>query len=137
MSMLLPLSELRARYLLSRDAFRTQDMSVKARAFMPSTGLKTSVFRVLGLSENQTWALGNEHVAQPQGRRLHGWAEVPESQVASIGLVVEPDDDPPRHANIAGWPPEKHRQKLLAQELAAIAVLKLRAGEGAGSTAPP
>ena len=46
--------------------------------------------------------------------------------VRETGLTIDPDNDPPRHANILGWPEEKSEQKLIALELSESAKLKLR-----------
>jgi hypothetical protein len=48
-------------------------------------------------------------------------AQVRESQLDV--LAAEP---PPRHANLVGWPSEKSEQKLIAKQLAAGAILKLK-----------
>jgi hypothetical protein len=39
---------------------------------------------------------------------------------------LEPDDNPPRHANIVGWPAGKDAQKSLAQQLASETELILK-----------
>jgi len=36
-----------------------------------------------------------------------------------MGLELQRDDKPKRHAEIVGWPGEKHKQKMLAMNLAA------------------
>ncbi len=38
--------------------------------------------------------------------------------VASVGLRLVADDNPPRHADIAGWPTEKDATMSAAQQLA-------------------
>src|SRR5690606_37673168 len=48
--------------------------------------------------------------------------------ITQVGLRLERDDNPPRHASIAGWPPDKHEWRSLAQELAAAAELHVRPG---------
>ncbi|MDY7000562.1 MAG: hypothetical protein SVS15_02120 [Thermodesulfobacteriota bacterium] len=116
-----------ARYLLERrNYFSIENKRVKPKAFMPARDLKLSVYRVEGLTDQELWEIGENSVAQPSGRTLHGSAEILASRVLEKDLNIDPDDIPPRHANVIGWPQEKHEQKSVAQELAAVAVLKLR-----------
>jgi hypothetical protein len=91
----------------------------------PNT-LSASVFRVRDLSEEQIWNIGEDHVAEPRGKVLYGRADLNVNDVTSQGLKLDPDNNPPRHANIVGWPPEKDRQLLLAQELAHASFLTIR-----------
>jgi hypothetical protein len=88
--------------------------------------LTASVFRVRHLSEDEIWEIGEVYVASPRGKTLHGRADLNVRHVTSLGLRLDPDDHPPRHADIAGWPLEKDRQLLLAHELAAAASLVSR-----------
>jgi len=96
---------------------------------MPPPDLRLSVFRTDGLTLEKVWEIGNREVinfmAQP--KELYGVADIKVSQVKKVNLEVDPNDNPPRHANIIGWPPEKPRQMLIATELAAAAKLVLRA----------
>lgn len=90
---------------------------------------KTSVFRVDGLSQTDVAKIGAAHVASRLGRPLHGWGRLTVQSVISVGLQIEADDVPKRHANIVGWPEGKARkseQQLLAQMLAEAATLVLR-----------
>lgn len=82
-----------------------------------------SVFRITGLSEDEIWALGDN--VNPGGDTT-GRADVAERAVTEVGLQVEHDNDPPRHANIRGWPDDKPQRKALALRLARIAVLHVR-----------
>ena len=45
-----------------------------------------------------------------------------------VHLKVKLDNDPPRHANIYGWPEEKAEQKVLALKLAEQAELRWAPG---------
>lgn len=84
------------------------------------------MFRVQGLTERQIWTLGDAYVALPPGNELRGRAELSVEQIVGVGLRVEPAEPPPRHANIVDWPGEKHEWMSQAQELAALATLRLR-----------
>ncbi len=90
----------------------------KAAAFMPPKDLKLSVFQIVGLRIPAIWRLGVVHVAGPSQRTLYGRADVRRTVVDEVGLAVEADNDPPRHAAIVGWPIEKSAQKLYALDLA-------------------
>jgi len=113
-----------ARYILSRNHFSRQNSRVKSAAFMPQN-LRLSVFQIKGLDENSIWEIGEVYVAKPSKRTLHGRGDIIVSAVHQIGLGLSPDNEPPRHADIVGWPEGKSEQKLLAEELAADATLRL------------
>jgi len=118
--------ELTARYLHQRDHFAPVSGRVKPRAFHPAPkDHKTSVFRISGLSENEIWRFGEVYVAAVVERKILARAEVSVGQVDGIGLRVETDEPPPRHANITGWASEKDQWMSQAQELAALATLRL------------
>lgn len=116
-----------SRYLLSKTQFSQQNNRVKSSAFMPPSDLRLSVFRTQGLSDGEIWELGEEEVVQkaPTPKTLYGRAEIVALTVSAVGLKVHPDNTPPRHANITGWPQEKSAQKLIALQLAEEATLKL------------
>ena len=120
--------EMLARYLLSRSQFSRHKQLVKSSAFMPPPSNELSMFRIDGLPEAQAWRLGLTHVAEPQQRTLYGRADLGTATVAGVGLSARPDDDPPRHVSVVGWPEEKHAQKLIALQLAQAAALRLPPG---------
>lgn len=100
---------------------------MKPRAFQPAAkDNKTSVFRTIDLAEEEVWRLADEHAAGDRGK-AEARAVLLVRQVTDAGLRVEPDDIPPRHANLAGWPTAKDEWKSIAQELAAEATLIVRA----------
>ncbi|MDH3975577.1 MAG: hypothetical protein OEV42_14965 [Deltaproteobacteria bacterium] len=122
-----------SRFLTSRSHYSPNAplpaKRVKYGAFMPMMHegkWECSVFRIDGLREDEVWHIGEAQIAK-SSRKVHGRADI---QVLSIGkksLNVEPDNNPPRHANIKGWPEEKSAQKLKAQELALEANLAFKA----------
>jgi hypothetical protein len=93
---------------------------------MPAPNGETSVFRISNLSDNEIWEIGTSEVAQKRGLPLLGRADISAFHVFDKNLKVIPDNKPPRHANIVGWPEEKSEQKLIAMELAENAQLHLR-----------
>jgi hypothetical protein len=99
---------------------------VKAPAFMPHPDtLDLSVFRIQGLNKDETLEIGEAHVAHPD-RTLHGFAEILAAIIYDQKLRLHPDDTPPRHADVTGWPISKSEQKLIAQQIAATAQLHLQ-----------
>ena len=116
-----------ARFLLQKNNYSISKKTVKPVAFLPNpSNLETSVFRIMGLTDNDIWNIGETYVTGPQGKNLHGHGVVIIINIQNLGLFVIPDNVPDRHANITGWPVEKDKQLSIAQELAAIATLKLK-----------
>lgn len=116
-----------ARFLFNRKHYAREKGRVKPRAFQPAAkDNKTSVFRTIDLAEEEVWRLADEHAAGDRGK-AEARAVLLVRQVTDAGLRVEPDDIPPRHANLAGWPTAKDEWKSIAQELAAEATLIVRA----------
>jgi hypothetical protein len=114
-----------ARFLCSSSWFVRLSARVKYSAFMPFHGA-TSVFRISALRDPEVWEIGERLVAGPTGRHLHGHAALRVTHVVRAELMLAPDDRPPRHANIVGWPAEKGAQRFLAEQLAGEAELRLR-----------
>ena len=117
-------TEMLSRYVLDKSQYRISDCSVKFTAFMPPDDLCLSVFRTSGLSESDVWLIGKT-VGTERNKTLHGRAEIVTLDVTKNNLDVNPDNNPPHHANVVGWPQEKLRQRLIAQILASRAVFKL------------
>lgn len=116
-----------SRFLFSKRVYNVEKMRLRSTAFLPERiSLETSVFRTLGLNADEIWSIGEHHVAQPTGRALHGRGEVLAQVPRRFGLKVRPDNQPERHAAIAGWPTEKHKQQMLALQLAEEATLFLK-----------
>ncbi|MFQ5779358.1 MAG: hypothetical protein ACE5HN_01070 [Nitrospiria bacterium] len=114
-------TEVLTRYVLDRNSYKPSEVRVKHNAFMPPSSLRLSVYRSSELSENTIWELGDRNVAAPRSKPLIGRADILALAVldADEELKVEPDPTPhPRHANIAGWPAQKDKQKLIAIKLA-------------------
>lgn len=115
-----------ARYLFHKNQFSAINRRVKYVAFMPAPNGETSVFRISNLSDNEIWKIGDTDVAQKRGLFLLGRADISAFHVFDKSLKVVPDNNPPQHANIIGWPKEKSEQKLIAMELAESAQLHMR-----------
>jgi len=119
-------SEPIARFIVQKGDFIVTQNVARPRAFLPNTSLETSVFRIFKLTSSEIWNIGETYVSGPRNRTLYGRADLINKDVEILGLSVIPDNVPDRHANIVGWPKEKDKQISLAQELAAVATLKLK-----------
>jgi hypothetical protein len=128
--------ELLARFLTSRSHFAPARRRVKLPAFLPGPDGTLSVFAIQGLDDRATWLIGDRVVAEPAGRTIHARAEF-ESGVVPPPLTVVPDDTPPRHRTIDGWPPDDSARHALALELANAARLVLRRLSGGAAPAAP
>lgn len=85
---------------------------------------EASVYQVSALSEVEMWEIGKGVVIK-SSKTLYGCAVISAGHIKEAGLSVLQDNNPPRHANIVGWPDEKSEQKPLALRLAGSARLKL------------
>lgn len=90
---------------------------------MPPAGkLDISVLVNGARTAMQVWQWGDENVKH--GVQLR--AEIESETVEQEALSVELDNNPPGHANIAGWPSAKEDQKAIAVALAAASTLRTR-----------
>ena len=117
--------ELICRFAVDKSYFRASDNTAKGKAFLPNRDGDTSVFRISGLPENEKWALGTVNVADPQGKQLRASIEIEANHILNSILDIDPNDNPPRHANIHKWPAEKSARLLIANELAGKSKLNL------------
>lgn len=104
-----------ARFLFSSGWFSSQNRLVKPGVFLPPPDLKLSVFRIAEMPPDDVRQLG---ATVANERNLYGHAAFAASEVRTAGLSIDPDDTPPRHANLVGWATDKAEQKLAAMELA-------------------
>lgn len=119
-------SEILSRYIFDKIHYRTSDQSVKHTAFMPPPDdLRLSVFRISGLSDHDVWVIG-ESVGQASRRTLRGRGDIIAAEVRKQDLDIDPDNSPPRHASIVGWPEDKGERTVIAHTLASCATLRLR-----------
>ena len=122
-------SESLARYLTHQNHYSSLNNSVKPAAFQPPSNLRLSVFRIDKLTLEEVWEIGRVNVvsAMPLPKEnVYGFANIIASAVYKTHLDVDPDNNPPRHADIVQWPQEKSERKSIAQELAAKATLRLQ-----------
>ena len=123
-----------SRYVTTRDHFSVAKNEVHFRAFLPpNRNRELSIMRTHDLEEAGVWILGDA-VAAPTNRTVYARGDflapdVRDSFVDSWRLSVRPDDDPPRHALIEGWPSHEvspEIRKSLAQQLRARSTLTVR-----------
>ena len=116
--------EILARYLFQSNQY-TASRVVKQSAFIPFPRSETSVFRKSRMSE-QEYSDSKNHISRIKGKELKAVALLNVDGIAQdLGVTIVPEESEYRwHANIVGWPAEKHEQKLIAQRLAAIARLE-------------
>ena len=119
-------TELLSRFILERNKYSVEYMKAKPGLYIPNREGKLSVLRSTDQTEEKIWEWGNDHAAIPMGKTLYGRADCTGMLFTTLGLKVEPDDSPPRHANVVGWPEEKSKRKNLADKLAREATLVLR-----------
>jgi hypothetical protein len=121
-----------SRFVFDRRHFSAR--GVKFRAFEPpSTAVEVSVTRTNGLSDAAIWRYGDQWIGQPANRTVLARGDFTPRQLGEVGtdgvrLSLRPDDNPPRHANIIGWPAPEHKEirRSLAQQLAAKATCVVR-----------
>lgn len=111
-----------SRFILSRSHIRSSDQTVKPDAFVPHPYEDWSVNRDLEATDEETWRVGAD-VAAARGRSLRGRADVLAAPYLSQDLeaVAAPVDGNPNHVNVTRWPTDKPSQKMIAQEIAAVA----------------
>lgn len=92
---------------------------------MPHNG-QVSVFIVTDKTEQQRWEIGERYVADPRNKRLKARIEIDAQAVFDVGLDIEPDDEPPGHANIIGWWEDIDKVRMVATRLAAKARVTIK-----------
>lgn len=109
-----------ARFAVEKSYYRKGDLTPKPKAFYPDRHGTLSVSRIVELNNNQIWDIGN-NFAEGRGKPLLGRIDTIAEHVYNNKLGFNPDNDPPRHANVIGWPQEKDDMMLVATELASNA----------------
>ncbi len=106
------------RFATTKRHFR-KDKTPRPDLFTPYPYEELSVFRIDGFGLEEVKRLGKE-VVRKSGKTLYGYATLTVEEIESSeeSLKIIYDNEPPRHANIAGWPSEKSKQKLYATKLA-------------------
>jgi hypothetical protein len=115
------------RYIFTERHYAKTTGRVKYAAFSPKGG-KTSVFRIVSLTSERIWNIG-DYVAKESSRTLRARGDLVASDVVNVGLGIESDTKEHRlHANIVGWPSQRAKIILFATKLADKAKLYLKPG---------
>jgi hypothetical protein len=94
---------------------------LKWQAFLPSPDGATSMFGIDGLSQEDVWQLADENLETKVPVQFRG--DIATEEIEGVGLAVNFDDTPPRHASIVDWPEgdeSKEQQMELAIRLAGL-----------------
>jgi hypothetical protein len=80
------------------------------------------------LNDQLIWDLADSNLKKADGGKIEARADIGIAEIRTAGLIYEIAEPPPKHANIAAWPPlqEKNLMMSRAQELAAVSALRLR-----------
>ena len=111
------------RFVLSRRHVRKDTNTLKADAFVPHPHEELSVNRELEATDNETWTIGRT-IADGLSKTLYGRGDVIAATYHSQKLktIEAPVLGNPNHVNVIGWiKDDKPSQKLIAQEIAAVA----------------
>ncbi|NOX43265.1 MAG: hypothetical protein GXP19_05980 [Gammaproteobacteria bacterium] len=108
------------RFVVEKSYFRKGDLTPKPKAFYPDRYATLSVSRVIELDDNRIWDIGYEF-AEVRGKPLLGRIDIIAEHFYDNNLDFDPDNNPPRHANVVDWPDEKQEWMSAAQDLAANA----------------
>ncbi|OGL42575.1 MAG: hypothetical protein A2161_05210 [Candidatus Schekmanbacteria bacterium RBG_13_48_7] len=107
-----------SRYLVSKSDFSKKNDIAKYGAFIPRMdNLILYVFMTLTLDENVIWEIGNR-IAEQRKRNLHGRADIAAEKELEINLQINPDNNPPWHADIVDWPNDDTLIQLYTTKLA-------------------
>ena len=107
-------SERLSRFIFDDSAFTASTGRINFREFLPPKKGKHkdefSVMRTEKLADPAVWTLGDETLAERDGRSIRARGDFDASVVRSSRagdwrLDVQPSVPPPRHAHILGWPP--------------------------------
>ena len=118
------LDELLSRFILTRQYVNQQTKQLKPAAFVPHPYEELSVTRDREATDAEIWSVGQGIAALLQ-KTLHGRGEVLAATYVQQKLktIADPVEGNPNHVNITNWPSaaDKAAQKLIAQEIAAVA----------------
>lgn len=116
--------KIQSRFITSKSHFSKTKLMAKYHAFLPmlnkvSNRWETSIFQINDLTEEKIWELAEENITKKSGRSVYARADLFTLSITVDGeLSVEADNNPPKHANIIGWPEKKHERQHLANKLA-------------------
>ena len=120
----LPLNDRISRFLRHDKDVSADRMSVKPRAFKPTKGKQLSAAHTQSMTEKSIWQWADKHLKSES--EIDKRADLKVKDIFSVGLKIAYDNIPPRHLNIIGWPPEKHKELKSRRDLAKLAKARFR-----------
>lgn len=99
-------------------------MTVRPRAFSLTKEKKLSAVHTQNMTEKSIWQWADKHL-KSEGE-IDKRADLKVKDIFSVGLKIDYDNKPPRHLNIIGWPPDKHKELKSRQDLAKLAKPRFR-----------
>ena len=94
---------------------------------MPDKRGERSVFRHGQQPRDRLWAIATENLNLEPGKEVYGAAILTVRDVRAEKLEVIPEEPPPRHANIIGWPSDSDPVEEKAKRLKFAQALVQRA----------
>ena len=79
-------SENTTRYILEKSGFARTIGRVKPNVFLPAPNGQTSVYRIMGLTLDEIWNIGQKYVADERKKTLHGRGDIITLHILDIGL---------------------------------------------------
>lgn len=121
------------RYILNRRHIKPEKGEIKVDAFLPTNPKpelperQTSVYRTINCEETEIWAIGAQHVENPEKKRLVlARGDLLAQTISSQDLRIVPHPFPhPYHANIVNWPNEESPEHRKAKALLLAQAAKL------------
>ncbi|MEJ7590426.1 MAG: hypothetical protein WKF77_02685 [Planctomycetaceae bacterium] len=118
------LNEMLSRFILTQQYVNRQTKQLKPAAFVPHPYEELSVTRDREATDKEVWNVGRD-IAEFQQKTLHGRGDVLAATYVQQKLktIADPVERNPNHVNVTKWPSaaDKAAQKLIAQEIAAVA----------------
>ena len=106
-----------ARFAVEKTKLATEAQI--ASEFRPTKQERVSISRIDGLDCDDIVEVGLDVVERHAvASELHGWVEFTHDDVTALGLEIDYDEIPPRHANIVAWPGGKGKRLWTRQRLA-------------------
>lgn len=126
-----------SRFIFTRSHYRSTaepNKQVKPDAFLPYLNKLTlwnftlykryesSIFVTKNLNEAEIWGIGEE-IAEIRTPSLKARADLTVNDINQSELLIDFNNDPPKHADIIGWPKAKEERIMQALILASRASL--------------
>lgn len=119
------LNEMLSRFILTRQYVNQQTKQLKPAAFVPHPYEELLVTRDREATDEEIWSVGRD-IAALQQKTLYGRGDALAATFVNQKLrtIADPVEGNANHVNVTNWPSaaDKAAQKLIAQEVAAVAM---------------